>query len=165
MPIYEYQCEKCRRVLNFLVRNTASHKPPACPKCGHPKMSRAISRFAAPKKGGKKADAEPAAGGPPPTGMPPGGGGDDMPPGMERLLSEAEGMDENDPRAMGRFMRKMAEQTGEPIPAEMDEVVRRLEAGEDPEKIEEKMGDVLGDEAGGGMGGPGGGADNTLYDA
>jgi putative FmdB family regulatory protein len=161
MPIYEYQCEKCGRILNFLVRSIANHQPPACPKCGHVKMERVLSRFAA-IKGGKKSDAAapaPAAAGQPPA-MP---GGDDIPPGMEKLLSEAEGMDEKDPRAMGRFMRKMAEQTGEPIPQEMDEVVRRLEAGEDPEKIEEKMGDVLGAGAEGGMGGPGGG-DDTLYD-
>ena len=165
MPIYEYQCEKCGRILNFLVRSIADHKPPKCPKCGHPVMHRVLSRFAA-IKGGKKASAAesaPAVGDQPPSAMPP-PGGEAMPPGMEKLLSEAEGMDENDPRAMGRFMRKMAEQTGEPIPAEMDEVVRRLEAGEDPEKIEEKMGDVLGDETGGGMGGPGG-PDNTLYEA
>ena len=166
MPIYEYQCGKCARVLNFLVRNTAYHKPPPCPKCGHPVMHRVLSRFAAIKAGKQATAAEPSPtdADRPPAAMPGGPGGDDMPPGMEKLLSEAEGMDEHDPRAMGRFMRKMAEQTGEPIPAEMDEVVRRLEAGEDPEKIEEKMGDVLGDEAGGGMGGPGG-ADNTLYEA
>ena len=159
MPIFEYQCEKCGRVLNFLVRSLATHKPPACPKCGHPTMQRVLSRFSA-IKGGKKneAVAEPAPGQPPP--MP---GGGDIPPGMENLLSEAEGIDENNPRAMGRFMRKMAEQTGEPIPQEMDEVVRRLEAGEDPEKIEEKLGDVLGPEEGGGPGGYGGN-DNTLYE-
>jgi len=51
MPIYEYECEKCRRVLNFLVRNAKVHKPPACPKCGHKKMHRVLSRFAAVKKG------------------------------------------------------------------------------------------------------------------
>ncbi|TAN37038.1 MAG: zinc ribbon domain-containing protein [Verrucomicrobia bacterium] len=160
MPIYEYQCEKCGRILNFLVRSMASHQAPKCPKCGHPKMTRVLSRFA-PLKGGKKsaaAETAPAMPGQPPP-MP---GGDDIPPGMEKLLSEADGIDEKDPRAMGRFMRKMAEQTGEPIPQEMDEVVRRLEAGEDPEKIEEKMGDVLGEGETGGMGGPGGG-DDTLY--
>ena len=163
MPIYEYRCAACRRALNFLVRSIAGHQPPVCPKCGHAKMERVLSRFAA-ITGGARADAEPSSINHPPSSMPPPGGAADIPPGMERLLAEAEGMDETDPRAMGRFMRKMAEQTGEPIPAEMDEVVRRLEAGEDPEKIEEKMGDVLGDEAGGGMGGPGG-ADNTLYEA
>lgn len=157
MPIYEYQCDQCRRILNFLVRNVATHKPPVCPKCGSPRMSRALSRFAAPK-GGKQAAADPTAGGPPP------GGGADIPPGMEQLLSEAEGMDQNDPRAMGRFMRKMAAESGEPLPPEMNEVVRRLESGEDPEKIEAQMGDMLGPENGGGAGGAAGGADNTLYE-
>jgi putative FmdB family regulatory protein len=159
MPIYEYQCEKCRRVLSFLVRNMTSHKPPACPQCGHPKMSRVISRFTAPQKGGKKSSAAPAADGPSPAGIPP--GDDEMPPGMERLLAEAEGMDENDPRTMGRFMRKMAEQTGEPLPAEMNEVVRRLEAGEDPEKIEEQLGDIPNDEPGASRRGS---RDDTLYE-
>ena len=152
MPIYEYQCEKCGRVLNFLVRRVEDHQPPACPKCGHAGMARVLSRFAAPKKGGKNAGSKSASGASPPAGLP---------PGMENLMSEAEGMDENDPRAMGRFMRKMAEQSGEPVPAEMHEVIRRLESGEDPEKIGEQMGGALDDEAGGG--GSGGG-DDTLYD-
>ena len=47
MPIYEYQCEQCRKVFSFLVRNVATHQPPTCPGCGHGKMTRALSRFAA----------------------------------------------------------------------------------------------------------------------
>lgn len=157
MPIYEYQCEKCGRTFNFLVRSVTSHKPPACPKCGVGLMTRVLSRFAAPKRAGKKSrDEAPRADGSTP-GMP--SGGPELPPGMENLMAEAEGMDESDPRAMGRFMRKMADQSGDPVPPEMHEMIRRLESGEDPEKIEEQMGDVLGDEAGGG---PGGG--DTLYD-
>jgi hypothetical protein len=61
----------------------------------------------------------------------------------------------SDPRALGRFMRKMAAQTGEGMGEEFDEVVGRLEKGEDPDKIEQSMGDLFG--AGGppdGMGGP-----------
>jgi hypothetical protein len=57
------------------------------------------------------------------------------------------------------------------MPKELDVAIKRLEAGEDPEKIEEDMGDVLGDlmggdEEGGGMGGRGGGYshDSGLYD-
>ena len=53
----------------------------------------------------------------------------------------------------------------------MDIAIKRLEAGEDPEKIEEDMGDVLGDLMGGpdeeGGTGGGGGAytkDSGLYD-
>ena len=162
MPIYEYQCASCGRVLNFLVRSTAGHKPPPCPKCGHAKMERVLSRFA-PIKGGKKAGAEPSSLNHPPSSMSPSDGGDDIPPGVERLLSEAEGMDQNDPRAMGHFMRKMAAETGEPMPDEMNEVVRRLEAGEDPEKIEDQLGDGFGADDDGGRG-AGGGADNTLYE-
>jgi hypothetical protein len=43
----------------------------------------------------------------------------------------------------------MTELTGEDMDPEMEEAVRRLEAGEDPEKVEEDMGDVLGGEGGG----------------
>ena len=186
MPIYEYRCSKCGKVSSFLVRSIASHDTPVCPHCKSKRMSRAVSRFAAVGGKGKvrdKAAAEPAGeaagaaagaaagmdGGMPGGGMP-GGGGDDFGgpggpggpepdlAGMEQMLS---GIDENDPRSMGRVMRKMAEQTGEPLDGEMEEVVRRLESGEDPEKIEERMGDALGDA--GGPGGPGGGGDE-LYD-
>jgi hypothetical protein len=59
------------------------------------------------------------------------------------------------------------------VPKELDVAIKRLEAGEDPEKIEADMGDVLGDFMGGegdedGMGGYGGGGgytrDSGLYD-
>lgn len=73
---------------------------------------------------------------------------------MEAMESEFAHVDENDPRAMGRMMRRMAELTGEPIEGEMEEVVRKLEEGADPESLEEGMG---GDEMGGpdGEEGPG----------
>ena len=56
------------------------------------------------------------------------------------------------------------------VPKEFDIAIKRLEAGEDPEKIEADMGDVLGDFMGGEEGGaPGGGGggythDSGLYD-
>ena len=64
-----------------------------------------------------------------------------------------------DPRAMGRMMRRMAELTGEKIDGEMEEVVRKLEEGADPETLEDQLGGG-GDPEGGGdpygdeMGGP-----------
>ena len=160
MPIYEYRCGKCGRVLSFLVRSIAAHKPPACPKCGHPKMSRAISRFS-PVTGAKAAaapDAVAPAAADDMGGAPPGGaevpGGDDMPD-----LSMLDGVDEKDPRSMGRALRQMAGQTGEPLDEEMEEVVRRLESGEDPDAIDEKLGGPGGDDSASGP------ADDTLYDA
>ena len=101
-----------------------------------------------------------STGGTPGADVPGGGGAEDMPdlsPGQERemmrLMSQVEGMDENDPKQMGTLMRKMSEITGEGLDPQMEEAVRRLEAGEDPDKIEEDLGDLgMGD--GGGMGGP-----------
>ncbi len=56
-------------------------------------------------------------------------------------FSGFEGM-ENDPQAMGRMMRKMGREMGEDLPAEFDEVVGRLEAGESPEEIEKAVPDL-----------------------
>ena len=149
MPIFEYQCAKCRKVSSFLVRSVASHKPPACPKCGHAKMDKLLSRFAA--VGASKAHEDGGGASSPGEGGP-------MPD-----MSMMNGLDENDPRSIGRVMRRMAEESGEQLPPEMDVMCRRLEAGEDPEKIEADMGDMMGDEPGG-PGAPGGGSDNTLYE-
>ena len=59
---------------------------------------------------------------------------------MSAMEKEFSNVDENDPRAIGRLMRRMSEITGEKIDGEMEEVVRRLEEGEDPEALEEEMG-------------------------
>ena len=82
-----------------------------------------------------------------------------------------EHLDENNPRHLAHLMRKMKEMMpAEAAPKELDIAIKRLEAGEDPEKIEADMGDVLGDFMGGEEeGGPGGGGggythDSGLYD-
>ncbi|MEZ4769164.1 MAG: hypothetical protein R2844_12160 [Caldilineales bacterium] len=53
-------------------------------------------------------------------------------------------LDENDPRSIGRWMRRMSEETGEPVDGEFSEVIDRLEAGESPESIEQSMPDLGG---------------------
>jgi hypothetical protein len=72
---------------------------------------------------------------------------------MEAAMSAMEGefsnIDENDPRAMGRMMRRMAELSGEKLDGEMEEVVRKLEEGADPDALEAQMGDAFGDPEGG----------------
>jgi hypothetical protein len=55
---------------------------------------------------------------------------------MEREFS---GRDENDPRAMAQMMRRMAELSGERIPAEVEDVVRQLEEGVEPELLEQAL--------------------------
>jgi hypothetical protein len=67
---------------------------------------------------------------------------------MERDMAH---LDENNPRHMAHMMRKMKDLLPPgSMPREMDIAIKRLEAGEDPEKIEADMGDLLG----GLMGGP-----------
>ena len=69
--------------------------------------------------------------------------------GMETVMGELErdlaGLDETnpDPRQMGRAMRKMCEMTGQRVPVAMEEMIRRMEGGEDPEALEEEYGDLL----------------------
>lgn len=46
---------------------------------------------------------------------------------------------ENDPQAMGRMMRKMGKEMGEELPPEFNEVVDRLEKGQNPEDIEKEV--------------------------
>jgi hypothetical protein len=49
------------------------------------------------------------------------------------------GLDEEDPRALGRAMRRMNQEMGEDLGPEFDEVVERLESGQSPEAIEKSM--------------------------
>jgi Flp pilus assembly protein TadB len=49
------------------------------------------------------------------------------------------GLDEDDPRSLGKFMRKMSREMGEDLGDDFGEVVDRLESGESPESIERSM--------------------------
>ena len=44
-----------------------------------------------------------------------------------------------DPATLGRYMRRMGDEVGEDLGEEFNEVVDRLERGEDPETIEASM--------------------------
>lgn len=128
MPIYEYTCHDCRRRVSLLWRSfaDAQQREASCPRCGGHHLTRLISRVAVLRSEENRMDdlADPSS------------------------LGD---LDENDPKSLARFMRKMATETGEDLGPEFEEVVGRLEAGEDPEAIEKSMPDLAG--AGGGQGG------------
>ncbi len=65
---------------------------------------------------------------------------------MNLLAREADHMDEDDPRQAANLMRKLTDMTGMNLGAGMEEALRRMEAGEDPEQIEAEMGDLLEEE-------------------
>jgi putative FmdB family regulatory protein len=169
MPIYEFACPKCRRIFSFLSKRVKPDRPPVCPKCGHKKLSKQVSRFAM-VKGLADSAVRPGV----PDDGPPMPDLDD--PRIERAMSELERdmdhLDENNPRHMAHIMKKMKDvMPAGTVPKELDVAIKRLEAGEDPEKIEADMGDVLGecmggpDDESGGMGGGGGYTrDGGLYD-
>lgn len=48
-------------------------------------------------------------------------------------------------------MRKMCEYSGERMDEPMEEVIRKLEEGMNPEELEDRMGDFMGDENDAGM--------------
>jgi putative FmdB family regulatory protein len=164
MPVYEFLCEDCNRVFNFLARGPATAKRrPKCPKCGGRKMSKLFSPFAM-SRGGKR-DAEPKSA--EPAGDSPDAPTPEQEARAERALDSIErdmgDVDESNPRQMGALLRRLSEATGEPMDGQTDEMIRRLEAGEDVEKIEEEMADAVGDEEG--AGGPGAPShDEGLYD-
>ncbi len=53
-------------------------------------------------------------------------------------------VDENDPRSVGKFMRRMGSEMGEDMGPEFNEMVGRLEAGESPESIEADIPEIGG---------------------
>jgi hypothetical protein len=141
MPIYEFYCPDNHTVYQFLARSLGyREKTPRCPENPEFRMEKRVSRFALIK--GVKEDA----------GDDPFAGMDESK--MEAFMAEMErdmaGMDENnpDPRQLGHFMKKMTEVMGDKAPPEMREMIRRLEAGEDPEKLEAEFGGPEGDAEG-----------------
>lgn len=121
MPIYEYRCEDCRRRVSIFWRtySDAEEGEPLCPRCGGSHLSRLVSRVRVVRSEASRMDdvADPS------------------------WLSD---LDENDPRSVGRAMRRMADEMGEDMGPEFEEAVGRLEAGEDPEEIERSMPDLMG---------------------
>ena len=132
MPIYEYYCKPCHTIFNFLSRRVNTTAQPACPKCGG-ELRRKPSTFTTigKAKKGEEADFIPEF--------------DESK--MERVLAglakEAGNMNENDPRQMAQLMRKFSQQTGISLGDGMEEAISRMEAGDDPDKIEQDMGGLL----------------------
>lgn len=121
MPIYEYRCADCRRRVSIWWRTYSAAETGAavCPRCGGTELSRLVSRVAVLRSEESRLDdmADPSTFG---------------------------DVDEDDPRSVGRWMRRMSEEMGEPADAEFSEVIDRLESGESPEAIEQSMPDLSG---------------------
>ena len=153
MPIYEFMSRDTGKIYSFFAHSPSyAEKTPNCPDGKQYKMEKVMSGFSIT---GKREE-QPQAPGVGETDDPndPFAGMD--PNQAEKVMKELEGamggMDEDnpDPKQMGQLMRKMCEMTGESMDEPMEEVVRKLEEGADPDELEDRMGDFMGDEEPGG---------------
>lgn len=134
MPIYEFYCSKCNTIYNFFSKSVNTGKMPFCPTCKNVSLSRQMSVFAAiTGKSSEETDDDYL------------GGVDEskMEKAMMQLAAEAETINDDDPKAAAKLMRKLSDATGLKLGDGFQEALQRLEAGEDPEKIDEELGDIL----------------------
>ena len=118
MPIYEYECADCGRKQSFLIMNPTRDVPELrCKKCGGSNLIRLVSRVNVVKSEEAR---------------------------MESLAdpSKLGGLDENDPKSMARWMKKMGKEMGEEMGEDFDQMVDEAMEGAEG-------GEGFGDEGGG----------------
>lgn len=117
MPIYEYFCFDCKKRVSVLFRTMAEADAgaSACPDCAGQRLRRLMSRLRVLRSEENRIES------------------------MAEDSSLLSGLEQEDPRALAHFMRKMSDETGEPLDDEMNEVMDRLDSGESPESIESSM--------------------------
>ena len=126
MPTYQYRCLDCKRRFDVFMRyDEYGTRTVKCSHCQSENVQRRIGRIRIARSEDSRLDevADPG---------------------------DLEGI-EDDPRALGRMMRKMSREMDEDMGPEFDEVINRLEAGQSPEEIEEAV-PGLGERGEGGAG-------------
>lgn len=106
MPIYEYRCLGCQRKVTILTLRASETVEPVCDHCGGTQLTRLMSRFAMVRSEDSR---------------------------LDDLADDASlgGLDENDPKSMARWMRKMGKELGEDAGGDFDEMIDEMEAGGD----------------------------------
>jgi putative FmdB family regulatory protein len=98
MPIYEYDCADCRRVVSLLVLRISDPTPPRCPRCGGERLTRLLSRFATVRSEEDRLEA------------------------LADPSSMGE-LDEDDPKSVARWMKKMGRELGDEAGEDFDEAI------------------------------------------
>jgi putative FmdB family regulatory protein len=111
MPIYEYLCLNCKKSFSFLVGVVADSGEPRCTRCGGKKLRKLISRVARVRS--KESS-------------------------LEDLADPSKLGDMDDPKAMARWAkemgRNMADETGEELPDDFDEMMESGPEGQGDEE-------------------------------
>ena len=102
MPIYEYRCEDCGRISEFLLIKTDEIFVPQCKRCKSKKMSRVLSKV-------KVIRSEESR--------------------MESLADPSKwgNLDERDPKSMAKWMKRMGKELGEDMEGMDEEVDQAIE--------------------------------------
>jgi len=117
MPNYSFYCQDCSRSFEiYLTYREYDHRDVCCPACGSHHVTRKIEKIRLAKSEDNRLN-------------------DLTDP------SQLDGI-EDDPALLGHLMRKMGDELGEDIGPEFNEVVSRLEKGDDIEKIAQEMPDL-----------------------
>lgn len=108
MPIYEFRCNACRKKTTALVMVRSKIDEVRCSACGSADLERLWSRFATVKSEDARLDA---------------------------LAESAEmgGLDENDPKAVARWMKRMGHEMGEDVGEEIDAAMEEEFSGREGE--------------------------------
>jgi len=116
MPIYEYRCNDCGKISEFLLIKTDETFIPQCKRCKSKKMSRVLSKVRVIRSEESR---------------------------MESLAdpSKWSGLDEKDPKSMAKWMKRMGkelgEEMGEDVDAMVDEGMEEEMASKSDEEIED----------------------------
>ena len=108
MPLYEYRCQDCRRRSTVLVRSISSAPDPSCQHCKGANLTRLISKVSVHRSWGDSLDWAPDSGYP-----------DDV--------------DQQDPRRMAQWMRRMQKEMGEEVTPEFEGMLDEMESEADME--------------------------------
>jgi putative FmdB family regulatory protein len=138
MPIYEFYCSDCHTLFNFFAAAVDTETRPPCPRCSKPRLERRPARFAMHKHRGEE-EPEPFA------------DLDDerLANFMSSMMEEVGSLgDDEDPRMIAGMFRRFSESTGLQLGPRMEEMMTRMEAGEDLEELEEELeGEIEGDDS------------------
>lgn len=111
MPIYEFRCQDCGRISDFLILSVHEPLNPICKYCQSRRMSRLISRVRVLRSEESR---------------------------LESLADPSRwgGLNENDPASVARWMKRMSREVGEDLSDEeidqmVDETLEETKSGRD----------------------------------
>jgi putative FmdB family regulatory protein len=115
MPIYEYRCDDCGKISEYLLIKTDENFAPQCKRCQSKKMSRVLSKVRVIRSEESR---------------------------MESLADPSKwgDLDEKDPKSMAKMMKRMGKELGEDM-GDMDESFEEAFEGEMTSKSKEEVED------------------------